>query len=208
MSILVVLFVALLSAPAAAAPVTESWSSELALVIVDNPPSLFTGFPLGTPVSGSFDYDDACPSAECEVRPDESVAIYTFPNGTADLSFGTADLAHSPAAPVHVMRIVISNDAPLILVTANALSELLNMTIELGTPVDSWVLTSLQQDESGTRTQFGISYTTLYDDTSFRGPPDPSEVYGVTFGVGEGLFAAPTSAPDWSTCPSRAPRCS
>lgn len=194
MSIRVALFLALFCAPAGAAPVTESWSSELDLIIVDNPPSLFTGFPLGTPVSGSLDYDDACPSAECEVRPDESVAIYTFPNGTADLSFGTADLAHSPAAPVHVMRIVISNDAPLVVTTANVLSELLNITIEHGTPVDSWVLTSHQEDESGNRTQFGISYTsldtTLYDDTRFRGPPDLSEVVGVTFGVGEGLFGS------------------
>ncbi len=129
MSIRMVLFVALLSAPAAAAPVTESWSSELDLITVDNPPSLFTGFPLGTPVSCSLDYDDACPSAECVVDPDDTVAFYTFPSGTADLSFRSVDVAHTPAAPVHELTLIISNDAPLILITANALSELLNMTI-------------------------------------------------------------------------------
>jgi hypothetical protein len=49
-SIRVALFLALFCAPAGAAPVTESWSGELDLITTDNPPSLFAGFPLGTPV--------------------------------------------------------------------------------------------------------------------------------------------------------------
>ncbi len=173
--------------PVAAEDLTLSWTAMLEHVQVDNPPSVFNGFPVGTPVGGSITYDDVSCDAGCTGTG--SAGFYTFVDHTANMDFGTLSLVYGP--PDAEATVVVNDDSSLGSLFADVLSAVTGTTVVPGTLIDAWTLTSREQTLDGDR-RFGLAFvsfdTSLYDSSDYRRAPDPADVDVVYFFAIEGTF--------------------
>lgn len=176
--ILLALLLALNSTEAFGAYEQFVFSGEIDFVLVNDSPTILTGFGVGTTVNGTFGYgvDDSDASV---IPHGDNETDYQF----SGLPYGAVLDSTVPAADFDEVTVVVSDNSFIGGSILTELGQILGITIQDGDPFDGWTVRTDEEPVSYVAmgvTFFAFTDTGLLNDENYR-PTPPA-------GVGPGGF--------------------